>query len=140
MGRQQMQCPNREEALRSIRRNTWSPKYIEVWVSDKDFIAETVKYTSAVLKYAPMAIRNDREFVTNLIKINPSVFSYISEELAHDRAYIKEMMLNYEVSLWSLPYDLQDDEEFIEIAVTLEPMLKRFLPDKYAEKENYELH
>lgn len=136
-----MVVPTRDEALRSIRRHTWTPKYIEAWVVDRDFIAETVIYDSEVLKYAPLAIRNDREFVTNLIKINPSIFTCISRELSHDREFIKDMMLNYGVSLWLLPFDLQDDIELIDIALALEPLLKHFLePDKYAEKEIYGLH
>lgn len=135
-----MQCPTREEALQSIRRHSWSPKYIEAWVTDKDFIVEAARYNTEVLKYAPMDIRNDRAFVTNLIKINTGVFTCISRELAYDRKFIKEMMLNYGVSLWVLPFDLQDDEEFVNIAPAIPSRLKRFLElDKYIEKESYEL-
>lgn len=135
-----MVVPTREEALRSIKRGSWTPKYIQHYLREKDFIREAMRLDLRILEYIPSDLKSDRPFVTELIKLDYGAFMFISRELAHDREFIKEMMLNHGVSLWVLPYDLQDDVEFVNIAVTLEPLLKRFMvPDKYIEKEIYEL-
>lgn len=122
-----MVVPTRDEALRSIKRGSWTSKYIQHYLPEKDFIREAMRLDLRILEYVPSDLKGDKAFAIELITLDFGAFMFISRELAYDREFIKDMMLNYGVSLWVLPYDLQSDEEFVNIAVTLEPMLKRFL-------------
>lgn len=102
----------KEEAIRSVKKNSWTKHYIEPYLGDEDFLKSAVAYDSRVLSYAPHELRNVRSLMIELVKIKATSFAYASDDLQHDRELVKELITKYGVDASMLPVEYHEDPEY----------------------------